>query len=92
MAEQEKEKASAEMAQETAEALAEEAKKTEAAELSEDAEDLGREARNLVVNQIRDGSQGVADAEIAVGDQSHDVAWIGGLDGFAVLPEESLWV
>ena len=47
MAEQEKEKASAEMAQETAEALAEEAKKTEAAELSEDAEDLGEEAKAL---------------------------------------------
>ncbi|MBO4514408.1 MAG: nucleotide exchange factor GrpE [Lachnospiraceae bacterium] len=47
MAEQEKEKASAEMAQETAEteALAEEAKETEAAELSEEAKDLGEEAK-----------------------------------------------
>ncbi len=47
MAEQEKEKASAEMAQETVEteALAEEAKETEAAELSEEAKDLGEEAK-----------------------------------------------
>ena len=56
------------------------------------AKHLRRETRNLVEDEIRNIGQRVADAEVAMGDETDDVARIGGHDGFAVLSEELLRV
>ena len=52
--------------------------------------DFRREAGNFVVDQIGDIGQRVTDAEIAMADESDNIAGICAFDGFAILPEEFL--